>query len=107
MGAWHAANGHQHLVGGKFALAPGVVEHAYGVTGRVHALHLAAQVHLQTELAQRGRHRFDQFLVVQRQQAVLRLHHRHVGAELAVHRAQLQANVATAHHHQFFRNRGG
>ena len=39
----HAANGHQHLVGGEFAFAPRSVLHAHGVTGGVQALHLTAQ----------------------------------------------------------------
>ena len=98
-GARLAAHGHEHAVGGQRELVGARAAHAHAVL-RVVALHAAAQVQHHAALLQRVEHGLGQFLVVAGQHAFGRLDHGDFHAQLAVGHAQLQPDVARAHHDQ-------
>jgi hypothetical protein len=101
-----AADRHQDLVGRQVhRLARGVL-HVQRVAQVIETVHRMAQVQLDAQLVDRRENGPGQFLVIGRQDAILRLHDEHLGAQLAVRHAQLEADVAGADHRQRRRHLG-
>ncbi len=100
IGARPSPDGDQHLIGRQRRLLALRVADAHRIPACVQSLHGAAQMQMHAESPQGSGHRLREFVVIGRQHARQCLDHRHVGAQLAIRRAEFQTDVAGPDHDQ-------
>ena len=99
-----AANGNQVAVGGDGARRRARLLDHQRIAAIGQAQRPGAGQHLDAERLESRRHRPHQFGVVERQDAVLRLDHRHLRAELGVGDPEFQPDIARADYRQSLRD---